>query len=316
MGKGILKIASILVAIVLVPYIVTLMISGAPLKELPVKEDRVKIHSDLEDSEGVFELDDYIMSALAANISLDSEMETLKAQAVIIRTMVYYIQSTKTEDQSLTLQEIGLETISMEELRSQYNEEEYNSYVSKLENAVASTKNEIVTYENTPIMPYFHYSNDGKTRSYEDAYGQSLPYLTSVASGNDVEASVAVKTLEIPIEDAITKIKEEFSIDNLTKENFFSSISVTKRDACGYIIEIMINDLSVTGEQFQELFGLNSTNFYLENYDGTLRIVCKGKGSGLGFSQYGANCMAEEGKTYKELLTYYFTGTGVIPVNG
>ena len=121
MGKNLLKIGGLLATIILVPYILTLLISGAPLKELPQKESAIKIQMDMSDTEGVLTLDDYIMSAMAANISLDSEMETLKAQAVLIRTMVYYIQNSKQEGQPLTLQDLGLDTLSMEELKTEYN---------------------------------------------------------------------------------------------------------------------------------------------------------------------------------------------------
>ena len=33
-----------------------------------------------------------------------------------------------------------------------------------------------------------------------------------------------------------------------------------------------------------------------------------GYGHGVGMSQYGANALAKEGKTYEEILTWYYTG--------
>ena len=47
---------------------------------------------------------------------------------------------------------------------------------------------------------------------------------------------------------------------------------------------------------------------YLEPYDGKLRMVALGKGLGLGLSQYGANELAKDGKSYKNILKYYYTG--------
>ena len=36
-----------------------------------------------------------------------------------------------------------------------------------------------------------------------------------------------------------------------------------------------------------------------------------GYGHGVGMSQYGANAMAKEGKTYREILANYYAGTTI-----
>lgn len=319
MGKIMLRISAVIIVAFMVPYLLTVLISGAPLKISQYSGHNVEIQSDALKTGQAYTLDDYIMSALAANISLDSEMETLKAQAVIIRTMVYYtLNEVRADNQEakLTLQEIGLNLMTMEELKNQYEDEVYNEYVSKLENAVYSTKGQVLMYDHGIILPYFHYSNVGQTRSYEDAFGQKLAYLVSVPSANDVEASVANHTSEVKVGDAIKQLEKVLSIEGLTDENFFSSVAISKRDTTGYVKEVKIGDTTVKGEDFQEVFSLNSTNFYMENSDGKIRFVCKGKGSGLGFSQYGANCLAGEGKDYTTLLTYYFTGVSVTEKDG
>ena len=40
-------------------------------------------------------------------------------------------------------------------------------------------------------------------------------------------------------------------------------------------------------------------------------IVTKGLGHGLGLSQYGANELAKEGKTYQEILQYYYKDVSI-----
>ena len=57
------------------------------------------------------------------------------------------------------------------------------------------------------------------------------------------------------------------------------------------------------------LLRLASNNFYFEQYKGNLRIICLGKGNGLGLSQYGADQMAKQGKTYQKILKYYYPKT-------
>ena len=41
-------------------------------------------------------------------------------------------------------------------------------------------------------------------------------------------------------------------------------------------------------------------------------ITTKGFGHGLGMSQYGAQGMAQEGKTYREILKHYYTGIQIV----
>ena len=43
--------------------------------------------------------------------------------------------------------------------------------------------------------------------------------------------------------------------------------------------------------------------------DGVFTFEVRGYGHGVGMSQYGANAMAQEGKTCAEILTHYFAGT-------
>ena len=61
-----------------------------------------------------------------------------------------------------------------------------------------------------------------------------------------------------------------------------------------------------TGEEVQYALGLPSPSYTLEEYDGGIRAVCQGVGHGYGLSQYGAKCMAEEGKTAEEILGFFY----------
>ena len=42
-----------------------------------------------------------------------------------------------------------------------------------------------------------------------------------------------------------------------------------------------------------------------------MEFTCYGRGHGVGLSIYGANAMAEEGKSWKEIISWYFPGTSV-----
>ena len=51
-----------------------------------------------------------------------------------------------------------------------------------------------------------------------------------------------------------------------------------------------------------------SPSFVFEYKDGTYTFTSKGRGHGVGLSQYGANQMALTGSNYREILAHYYKG--------
>lgn len=66
---------------------------------------------------------------------------------------------------------------------------------------------------------------------------------------------------------------------------------------------------TVSGEEFRNTYGLASSCFTLQNYNGKLRITTRGVGHGIGMSQYTANHMGKKGKKCEEILNYFFKDT-------
>ena len=101
----------------------------------------------------------------------------------------------------------------------------------------------------------------------------------------------------------------------LTEDNFFDKVKIASRDSAGYVLEVKLDNTIVSGEEFAKVAGLPSNHFYIEDYEGNARIICNGSGHGLGLSQYGANAMAENGSSYKEILEHYYTGISFMNIS-
>ena len=56
---------------------------------------------------------------------------------------------------------------------------------------------------------------------------------------------------------------------------------------------------------------LKSNHFTIRQDGDTINIVTKGYGHGVGMSQYGAQGMALDGYTYKQILNHYYVGTTI-----
>ena len=63
---------------------------------------------------------------------------------------------------------------------------------------------------------------------------------------------------------------------------------------------------ALEGTAFASGMGIASPAFSMQKLDDRMRFLSKGKGHGLGFSQYGGDALAKEGKTWQEILHIYF----------
>ena len=92
-------------------------------------------------------------------------------------------------------------------------------------------------------------------------------------------------------------------------------------DSCGELLEQWKQDerfasvpLTLTvgsenileGTAFASGMGIASPAFSMQKLDDRICFLSKGKGHGIGFSQYGGDVLAKEGKTWQEILHIYF----------
>ena len=65
------------------------------------------------------------------------------------------------------------------------------------------------------------------------------------------------------------------------------------------------------GREVREALNLPSANFTINISEDTVTFTSNGSGHGVGMSQYGADGMAKNGYTYKDILSHYYSGTQV-----
>ena len=108
--------------------------------------------------------------------------------------------------------------------------------------------------------------------------------------------------------------RKEFTEDRFAKLLGYpevEAVQILERDSAGYVLRIAVGEALLTGEQFRNKLDLHSSDVTVVK-DGALWVVTtKGIGHGLGLSQYTAQIMAKDGKTYEEILTCFFPGTKI-----
>ncbi len=289
----------ICVIVVAIPYIATLLFQGEETSLSQKDVEKIKLSNTSADAKTKeIDVEEYVKGVVVKQISLESEEETLKAQAVIARTMIVKAQR---EQKKLP------DSMDAQELLKLFEKKGFEEKYHLLEQAVAATKGEILTWQEKSAEVAYHAVSAGRTRDSQTALGrEDIPYLKAVDSMTDISSPDYLKVIFMEKEELAQKLQAADNALALSPEEIPAMIQITGRDDSGYVTQIQIGNITLSGEQFRQYVGLNSACFYIKEVEGQVRILTKGLGHGLGMSQYGANDMAKQGKTYKEILTYYY----------
>ena len=240
---------------------------------------------------------DYLIGVVSSEMPASFNLEALKAQSVLART---YALKAKQTGKKLTDTVSTQSYIDIDQMKNKWGNS-FNTYYNKIKNAVENTNGEHLSYNGNYIEALYHSTNNGKTESSFDVFGNYYPYLISVSSEYDKNASSYLRTINMPLDTISNKLGL-----NLNNDSVISILSYTDG---GNIKEININGNNFSGKKVRELLGLRSADFDISISDNNANITTRGYGHGVGMSQYGANGMANAGYGYKDILSHYYPGT-------
>lgn len=245
------------------------------------------------------DLEEYLIGVVGAEMPASFQMEALKAQTVVARTYALKLLASGKKLTDTVSTQVYKDNNELKKLWGN----SYSTYYQKIKEAVTSTKGVSVYYQGNYINALYHSTSNGKTEDASMVWGNSVPYLKSVDSKWDIQASSYLR-----------KIKEDFmNVLNLLGVSNDTNIQfeIISRDESGRVEKIKVGDKIFDGVTFRNLLKLRSTDFSIMVINNQVSITTKGYGHGVGLSQYGANGMAQEGYTYKEILKHYYTGVEV-----
>ena len=240
---------------------------------------------------------DYLIGVVSSEMPASFNLEALKAQSVLART---YALKAKQTGKKLTDTVSTQSYIDIDQMKNKWRNS-FNTYYNKIKNAVENTNEEYLSYNGNYIEALYHSTNNGKTESSLDVFGNYYPYLISVSSEYDKNASSYLRTINMPLDTISNKLGLSLNNDSV--------ISILSYTDGGNIKEININGNNFSGKKVRELLGLRSADFDISISDNNANITTRGYGHGVGMSQYGANGMANAGYSYKDILSHYYPGT-------
>ena len=242
------------------------------------------------------DLENYVIGVVAGEMPVLFQDEALKAQAVAARSYVLSKAKDGTYEVSAsTSDQVFLTSYEMKEKW----QNDYDEYYNKILNAVKKTTGEVLTKDNKILKAFYFSMSNGYTENSKDVFGEDL--TQSVESPFEISLS----NFEIVKEFSKSELLEKLGVDNLNIEN--QQISETKHTS-----SIIIGGKEFSGIEVRKLLNLRSTDFEIKQVGENFNIITRGYGHGVGMSQYGANELAKSGKSYKEILAYYYKNTKLV----
>lgn len=266
------------------------------------------------------DLEDYLCSVISSEMNANSPIELLKAHAVISRSWAIRAMQKPNHE--------GFDVCADDHCQRYEGLRRMNERAVE---AVRATAGQVLLYNDEICDCRYYKCCGGKTEIWRTCWEDiDVPYIQSVQC--DYCKSPSPKILRLVLNDYDRETKDFRDWKVTYKDEELNEIIRTKSGIdFGEIIDLIplhrgasgrIDQLRIVGAKHTEVIGkelqirywlsrscLYSSWFEVAHENGVWTLSGHGWGHGAGLCQIGAAVMATEGKTYEEILTYYYPGT-------
>lgn len=298
--------------------------AGGPAAEPePAAPETAAVHHDRDvtltiqdgDTTEQMTLERYLTGVVRGEMPASFEMEALRAQAAAERSYVYYQLAAGRKDAHPDADFCTDHTCCSAYLSETAAREKWGGdfapWNTRVEQAVSDTDGQVVLYNGRPILAVFHSSSAGRTAAAGDVWSGDLPYLVSVDSPEGEETVPNYySTVTFTAAEAKEKLlaaHPELKLSG-TPDRWFGAAA---ENGSGRVETVSVGGTDIEGTELRRIFGLRSACFTVAADSESVTFRVTGYGHGVGMSQYGANQLAREGKTWQEILEWYYTGATV-----
>ncbi len=326
--KKVLALTVLLViAVVIVVPTVVLYSLGGPAGTRPAglrKGEDIPIRVYFHDQDRIEEmsLEEYVKGMVAAEMPAEFELEALKAQAVAGRT--YAVKQMALFGGSGLADRPGADVstdpaksqawLSTLQLRDRWGPFAFDRYWAKVGRAVEETRGLIVTYNGEAINAVFHSTSGERTAAAKEVWGFDYPYLQSVVCTWDKKSPRYSDSREYSFTELEQRLGAEAGVV-AAAQGGGAVAQVIDRTESGRVAKARVGSKTFTGLDLRQKLELRSANFAMETKGGKVVFKTTGYGHGVGMCQYGANGMAKEGRNFRDILTYYYTGVKITSIH-
>ena len=254
----------------------------------------------------------YLFGVVAAEMPAEFRREALQAQAVVSRTYAMYnmlVQPQTNHPQAdvCTNSACCMAYHDDDRLQEIWGNN-YEILMRKVVNDVIATDGVYIAYRGQPILAVFHSSSARHTEASRNVWIEDIPYLQSVPSPElDLHVPDFVTEVHVTGGYFIDVIQGAYP-DAVFPDGPETWITDVELNESGRVSEITIGGVEIKGTEMRELFDLRSTFFTAEWTNDQMTFTVTGYGHGVGMSQYGANTMAANDRSYSDIIYAYYKG--------
>jgi len=255
---------------------------------------------------------EYLVGVVAAEMPARFHTEALQAQAVAAHTFLRYrlevagaahLSDSPDRDQGY---------LCPAQRRERWGER-FELYESRIEQAVRAVYGLTLKYNNQPIFAAYHAMSSGTTESSSTYWGgRELTFLQSVESPGCRLAPNFNVTTSFTAEQMRAALGSLSGVD--LSGNPASWFGEPSRSEAGTVTRITVGGAAFTGRQIRQALALRSSSFTIAflDKDASFEVTTTGFGHGVGMSQTGADFMARQGSTYREILQHFYQGAEIV----
>jgi stage II sporulation protein D len=260
----------------------------------------IKLHVRFDgtfDAVAIMPLEEYLKGVIPSEMPGGWPQEALKAQAIAARSYAY--------KRTIARQNLQFD-VETSVLDQQYKFTRQPS--KKVERVVTATKDLVLMDDTFDVQEaLYHADCGGMTETSNNVWGGK----TEVQAHVDNPHPSRRWKVEFERQSLINKFTDYYGLNH--KANL-RSLQAVGRSPAGRVKEIRV-DLSdagvkqISSQEFRKIVGYDqipSANFQISWWGRVLQIVGLGQGHGVGLCQLGARAMAEQGKSFREILSFYY----------
>jgi stage II sporulation protein D len=198
----------------------------------------------------------------------------------------------------------------------------WNASSSSGRSAMEATRGEILSYQGAPAATYYHQDCGGSIAAAEEAWaGSAATYLI----GHQDPYCISAGGLKWESTIAVDDINRALRTGGITPPRAWMSIEMASKTPSGRVQRLKLvggdpPNFVLSGSTFRFAVGrtlgwnkIRSDLYEIRSAHGQVIFSGRGAGHGVGLCQAGASEMAREGKSYREILSFYYPGTQIAP---
>jgi len=259
----------------------------------------------------VMPLENYVQAVLAAEAGGRGQTESLKAMAVAVRSYAMRFRGAH--------EKLGFDFCDTTHCQTM----RWNDVSPRIVAAAAVTRGEILSFAGAPAQTFYHQNCGGMVAAAQEVWPtvhqaylpQHADRYCTVGGGLSWESTIAVADLDRALRASVIATPAGWDL-----------VVILSRGPSGRAQQLELGggnspNARVSASSFRfavdRALGWNkirSEMFAVTNHGDRITFSGKGAGHGVGLCQEGAEEMAREGKSYREILSFYFPGTHLGPM--